>query len=213
MLSAMPGTFNRSGIEYNELPPPQSLIKAMKGEYAIQFRDMGTLKVRHISYHRQRENKTLGDPRDGKGLFHVKGHPYTMSLTNPFFPLCMCLPVISSNRLVTLADGEYDSIVVISNTEEFLKRLLKWSISQKPSLWLLHCGVVKYNRGSEVTIEIVKNQKSHHNVFQKDPSFSDDKEYRIALIDVKHQNREYVDVSLGNCNDIVTIHDLPNQAL
>lgn len=203
------------GYEFNEYPPPESLVKAMKRVFAIQFRDFGTFRMHNLSYYRKWENEALGDAHDGKGLFHVNGHPYSQGTANPMFASCFSLPMIAPARLVYLATlGEYDCVVHINNTSEFLKRIRQWKAAQHPQWWL-HCGLVKYNRGSEVSIDTVNDQKFNHNIFQKAPSFADDMEYRISLMntDMRPNEHDYVEASIGNCADIVSIHDLPNQAL
>ena len=213
METTKTGTFLVDGIEFNEYPPPQSVIKAMKRVFAIQLRDHGILRMHNLAYYRKWENEALGDTNDGRGLFRVNGRPYSTGSANPLYASCLSLPTITPNRLVYLATlGEYDCVVIINNTEEFLKRMRRWKASQKPKWWL-HSGLVKYNRGTEVSIDTLNDQKFHHNVFQKDPSYSDDLEYRISLMDTDTNpyEHDFVDVSLGECSDIVTVDGLPNR--
>ncbi|MDY6903286.1 MAG: hypothetical protein SWH61_01250 [Thermodesulfobacteriota bacterium] len=50
------------------------------------------------------------------------------------------------------------------------------------------------------------------NVFQKDPSFAPDMEYRLSLTDIslKPELKPEMILSIGDCSDIVTIEELPN---
>ncbi len=61
----------------------------------------------------------------------------------------------------------------------------------------------------------LNSQKFHFNVFQKDPSFAPDMEYRLSLTDtsLRPQQKNLVDLAVGDCSDILSIEELPNKAI
>ena len=59
------GTFLVNGIEYNERPPPERLVRVMKRKWAEELASKGSLRLHTLEYFRKWENKVLGDPNDG----------------------------------------------------------------------------------------------------------------------------------------------------
>ena len=202
-----------NGIEYNELPPPVCLVKAMSKKYASNLVKRGELKIHHLSYFRAWEDKVLGDPNDGKGLYHVNGHPMDIRSANDVYAWCTSFPEITIERLHLIAEqGKYDCMIVVRNPQVIFERINNW-LSENQRGFLVHCGEVKYSRGDEVDKETLNSQKFHFNVFQKDVRFKDDKEYRLSVTNSTFRNLEkkYIKLVLGDCSDVVTIEELPDK--
>ncbi len=209
------GRYITDGIEYNEYPPPQKLVKAMKWERAQQLLNNGLARLHKLEYYRNWENELLGDRNDGEGLYHLDGHRMETGSINDVYALCFSLSVIEESRLLLLAQhGDYDCIVVIHSPEELFKRVQNW-LSEHTKGFTLHCGLVNYNRGEEVDKKTLNSQKFHFNVFQKALRFKDDKEYRMAITNSTFSRlpKNYLDLLLGDCSDIISIEALPNKSL
>jgi hypothetical protein len=151
----------------------------------------------------------LGDPNDGKGLLRMNAHPYEFGSMNPVYVWCSSLLTITPVRINQLAEREkYDCLVRIHRPRLLIQRIQL----AKPEYSYLHCAEVLYNRGVEVDKVTLNSQKTHFNVFQKDTSFFDDQEYRVSLIDFSRRpdHVDYIDLSIGDCSDIMVIEELPN---
>ena len=208
LMKTKSGTIiNKNGIEYNEYPPPQKLVKAMERKWAKKLVNNGSLRMRKLEYYQNWENKSLGDPNDGKGMYKLNNHPMEVSSSNDVYIWCSSLHEIKTEQLKILAEsGNYDCKVIINNPSEFFKRVKKQLSRGFP----IHCGLVNYNRGKDIDKETLNSQKFHFNVFQKDPSFKDDKEYRMSVINSIRNRLEYdtLDLSLVDCSDIMSIESL-----
>jgi len=203
-----------NGIEYNEYPPPEQLVKVMKREFAEQLISNGLVRLRKLEYYRRWEKGQLGDPNDGKGLYHLDGHPMQTGSVNDVYAWCLALPAIKRDRLLFLAvDGSYDCMIVLRAPEEFLRRVNDWLSEYRKGFWL-HCGLVTYNRGEEVDKKALNSQKFHFNVFQKAPRFKNDMEYRMSIINAtfQHLQEDYLDLLIGDCSDIMSIEALPDKS-
>ena len=205
------GTVLVNGIEYNEYPPPEQLVKVMKRGWAEQLISKGSVRLHKLEYYRRWEKGQLGDPNDGKGLYQLDGHPMQTGLSNDVYAWCLALPAIKRDRLLLLAeDGGYDCVIVLCAPEEFFRRVGGW-LSKYRRHFPLHCGLVNYNRGEDVDKETLNSQKFHFNVFQKTPRFKDDMEYRMSIINATFQRiqEDYLDLLISNCTDIMSIEALP----
>ena len=192
-------------IEYNEYPPPPFLLKAMERRFALPLISNGAIRIQSISYFHTLENRNLGDPNEGKGLFTFNGRPMQTSYGNEVFVWCTALPDTSNERLLAFSE-KYDTIIKIESVEIFLERLLRAIIKRKlPTP--IHCGRVVYNRGIEVTKDVLNNQKWAFNIFQKDTYYQHQNEYRFSLTNVvfKKPIGDYIDLQMGNCSDIISI--------
>jgi hypothetical protein len=170
--------------------------------------ETGTTRFGSLASYRAWENKALGDPEDGEGIFAVGGHSYTTGSSNLIFAWCSSMPSASRERLRVLAEhGNYDCCVRVLDVAAFIARVKGTLVGR--GLWL-HCEVA-YNKREEVDLDILNSQKFHFNVFQKDGSFAEDREYRLALTDVSLGNAdaEYVVLTVGPCSDILQIEALP----
>ena len=157
----------------------------------------------------------LGDPNDGEGMFRIDGHPYETGSINSVYAWCASMPTITANRMLLLAKhGSYNCVVRVHEPLLLIQRLRVELVGNNKALDL-HCGEVSYNRGTEVDKQALNSQKFHFNVFQKDPKFAPDLEYRFSLTDASIQSKPepFVEVEVGKCSDIMSIEELPNKAM
>lgn len=205
------GTLIVDGVEYNQYPAPQTLLKIMQRQWAEQL-VIGSVRFGSLEYYRRWENKVLGDPNDGNGMFRMNDHPYSVQSSNNIYAFCTALPIICCDRIRVLAQhGNYSCIVRIQSIDIFIQRI-RDALQPLKGRLILHCSAVNYNRGSEVDKPTLNSQRFHFNVFQKSSKFAEDKEYRLALTDyqIASVDEEFVDLKIGDCSDIMEIETLPN---
>ncbi len=100
------------GVEYGAYPPPAMLVKAMERRWADELLASGSLRFGSLATYREWENKVLGDPNDGDGMYRMNGHPYLTGTANPVYAWCASMPTITDRRILLLAKhGEYDCVV------------------------------------------------------------------------------------------------------
>lgn len=208
-----------NGIEYNDFPAPKLLVKAMSRKHADLLLESGILRIRHLEYFRNWENKALGDANDGKGRYLLKGNPMDTDSINDVYAWCLSFSEIADSRLTLFADqGEYDCKLVIHDPNEMFQKIKIWLVQNHPQLWV-NCGTVKYDRCQEVDKKTLNSQQFHFNVFQKAVSFKEDQEYRLSIINYTFRclhnecsptEDKYIDLKIGSCRDIVSIEELPN---
>ena len=206
------GTIMLGGVEYSTYPPPRALMKVMEFCWAKQFVAVGAMRFCSLDYYRQWENVVLGDPHDGESMFHLEGNPCTGGSLNEVYAWCASLPVITPDRIKVIAQhGKYNCLVRISDPSILIQRVRSALLVAEPML-ALNCSEATYNRGIEVDKEILNSQKFHFTIFQKAQKFADDKEYRLAIIDTRTSSvhKDYIDLQIGDCSDILNIEDLPN---
>jgi hypothetical protein len=169
------------------------------------------MRFHSLDTYRRWENAELGDPNDGEGMFRMQGHQYCMGSGNPVFAWCAALPCISPQRLRLLAQsGNYDCLLYVQNPTALIARIRSTLDATKAKMHM-HCAQISYNRGEAVNERALNSQNFHFNVFQKSARFAEDEEYRLSLTDLSlHQvERDYVDIVIGDCSDIVTLGSLP----
>lgn len=206
------GTFIVNGVEYNGYPPPGKLIKVMKKCRAEELVSRGIMRFGNLEEYRKWENKILGDINDGNGMYTMNGHEYSTGSANEVFAWCSSLPAISNKRILEIANSnKYECIVEISSPIELFQRISKALTAEYNGDFILHCGPVAYDRGSEVDNETLNNQQFHFNVFQKSTNFQDDNEYRLSLTNysLKKNYGSEVFVHIGNCSHFLQIKELP----
>lgn len=209
------GAIIRNGIEYNELPAPEMLVKAMERRFANQLLDSGKLRISHLDFFRNWENKILGDCNDGIGQYYVNGHPMENSSVNDIYAWSLSFPEIADSRLAIFGEQcGYDCKVVIREPEEMFQRIKKRLANNHSELWI-HCGAVKYDRSQAVDKATLNSQQFHFNVFQKAASFEEDREYRLSITNISFSrfHGNYIDVEVGNCRDIASIEELPTKSI
>ena len=206
------GTVFVEGIEYNEYPPPSVLIKAMKRQWALQLLHTGSMKMRRLAYYRQLEKPTLGDPEEGLGLLKFNGRLMHSNSMKDIFVWCTSLLSIAPTRFMQIAEeGNYDCRVRILDPQTFFSRICI-CLRQNHRGFNIHCGHIIYNRREEVDQKTLHSQKWNSNVFQKPPGSKDDQEYRISVQNCTDTPLpvEGLDLTIGNCSDILSIEDVPN---
>ncbi len=199
------GTVIVNGIEYNEYPSPSSLIKSTEMKWALKLRDEGCLRLNSVGFYQKLENPELGDTNEAKGMLKLNGHPMEVDSANEVFIWCSAKPDTSTEVLKSL-NRSYDAIVRINNVEEFANRIISAARSSGYNL-APHLGQINYNRGEEVSKDVLNDQKWHHNIFQKSMDYSHQKEYRMSFSNFTFQpiNKSCLDITLGNCSDILDI--------
>ena len=213
ITKTLTGTFysEKEGVEYNEYPPPAKLIKVMKKCWAKKLIE-GDIRFGNLEEYRSWENKVLGDKNEGQGMYVMRGHEYHTGSMNPVYAWCASLPGISHGRIWDIAkSNNYDYLVEIKCARKFIERISK-SLQLKyweKSAPHLHCGKVKYDRGSKVSKKTLNKQKFHFNIFQKSSTFRKDKEYRLSITGpLGPPHKECIFLDIGNCADIITIKKL-----
>ncbi|KHE90360.1 MAG: hypothetical protein K8F52_18615 [Candidatus Scalindua rubra] len=206
IIETQSGTKLLNGIEYNEYPPPASIIKATELKWAKKLRSDGLIRLYSVRYYQVLENPELGDANESCGMLRHNGNPMEIGSTNEVFIWCSAMPNTSIDVLKSL-DKTYDTIIRISNVEEFASRIMTALKELKYTFLPPHLGQVKYNRGEEVSQETLNNQKWHCNIFQKSSEFVHQNEYRMSFVNISSNqiSKEYLDINIGNCNDIVQI--------
>lgn len=202
------GTVVLKGIEYNEYPPPNHIFKAMEQEWALSFIERGTIRLRELKYYHRLEQQYLGDPNEGKGLFHLNGHPMETRSINQVYVWCLSLPDITPRHLVQIAP-EYDCVVKVTDPEDLFLRISS-HLRQTYKGYTVHCGTVTYNRGEAVDKATLNSQKFHFNIFQKNDKFKHQLEYRGSVVNFNFERNslDYLDLEIGSCSDIVKIVEL-----
>ena len=209
IIRTQSGTQIVNGVEYSTYPPPDGLIKVMKRWWAERLLSEGAIRFGSLSYYRKWENTVLGDPNDGEGMFCMNTDPYEVGSVNPVYAWCAALLTIKPERINLLAEhGNYDCLVRIHRPRILIQRVRL----AKARYLHLHCAEVSYNRGAEVDKGTLNSQMVNFNVFQKDPCFTEDQEYRVSLTDVRLRPEFmcHIDLSIGKCSDIMVIEELPN---
>lgn len=203
------------GIEYNEYPPPERLIKVMNSKWAVEFAKRGLLRLRKLEYYQKWETQPLGDSNEGKGLYHLNGHPMETESSNDVYIWCASLPTIAPERVFLIAQsGNYDCVIKICDPEELFKRVRDYLSIQRKGFWL-QCGLVNYDRGAAVDKKELNTQRFHFNVFQKAPKSKEDMEYRMSIINYTSGclSEDDLDLLLGDCSHIITIEGLPKNTM
>ncbi|WP_254849600.1 hypothetical protein [Thalassotalea sp. PP2-459] len=205
-VSTISGTQIIDGIEYNEYPAPDSLIKAMESVWAMQLIAQGNIRLSPLSYYQNLESDELGDNLEGLGELQINSHPYATSSINEIFVWCCANPETEFSRLLSL-DNAYDVIIQITNPVEFVNRISTALRDNNYRFSHPHVGRVNYNRSDEVTIDRLQEQMWHWNTFQKSASYEHQNEFRIVLSDLSFTlaRGEAINLSIGNCEDIIEL--------
>ena len=126
---------------------------------------------------------------------------------NEVYVWCGALSDTDREALLGL-DVKYDTIVQVSDVSLFTKRIAQ---SARSAGWKLapHIGKVIYDRGREVTKEQLQTLPWQSNVFQKGLQYAHQREYRLAFTETSPKGRreEYIDLSLGDCSDFISIEE------
>ncbi len=203
VVETQSGTKLVDGIEYNQYPPPTTLIKAMESKWAAKLLNEGAIRLYSIKYYQTLESHELGDVNEGRGMLHLNGHQMQMGSTNEVFIWCGALPNTSVATLKGL-NSSYNTIIRITNVIEFTNRIV-CALYDFGFKWHTHLGQVTYNRGDEVSKETLNRQKWHYNIFQKSAKYEHQREYRLAFTNISFQqiNKKWIALSIGSSKDIM----------
>ena len=195
-------------------PPPDELLKAMERKWAECLVNSGAMRFGCVQYYRTWEDTVLGDLNDGESMFMVNGRPHTIDSVNPIYVWCTSRPSISAKRLRLLAKhGHYDCVVRIHSPITLFRRV-HLALQGRADVGALipHFGHVTYNRGANADQKTLNSQEFSFHVFQKAPSFSEDREYRLSLRDagLRSRRRRFLKLQVGPCHDIMAITGLPD---
>jgi hypothetical protein len=205
-ISTLSGTQIINGIEFNNYPAPDFLVKAMESVWAKQLITQGNIRLSPLSYYQNLESSELGDNLEGLGELHVNSHPYSTDSMNEVFVWCCANPETEFSTLLSLYVA-YDVIIKITNPVEFIKRIYQALSTSDYSFSHPQVGRVNYNRSSEVTIDSLQQQLWQWNTFQKTASYEHQNEFRIVLSDLSFNlpQGEAINLSIGNCEDIIEL--------
>jgi len=222
-----PNKIIMDACEYNE-SPPLAIVKVMDRFYANQLIESGSMLFSHLGVFRAWENPVLGDKFDGIAKLKRKesGSTCTIGCINPVYAWCAALPVISPERVSTLANSnKYNCIVRINNTRLMIERFTAALSKQVGSNVHPICGMVSYDKGKyvgeESLGEIISSHEYRLDIFQKDTKFTEDREYRVSFTDYRRNSNvsnvpneifepKCITLTIGNCSDIMEIAALPN---
>lgn len=205
IIETQSGTKIVDGIEYNQYPPPGTLIKATESKWAEELLNEGSLRLNAVEYYQSIENPELGDVNEGQGMLRLHGSPMQTGSLNEVFIWCSALSDISTITLKGL-NSSYDTIIRITNVIEFTKRIAT-ALNGLGFKWLPHLGQVTYDHGNEVSKETLNNQKWLHNIFQKNARYKHQREYRMSFTNASFQrtNKKWIEISIKDSKDIITI--------
>ncbi len=205
IIQTKTGTFITDEVEFNQHPPPSTLLKAMESRWAFELINNGSLRLNSIFFYHNLESKDLGDMNEGRGMLRMNGHEMDIGTINDVYIWCSALPNTSKETLLSL-DKNYDCIITINDTLQFVKRI-SLALEKRDLIMHPHIGSVIYNRGDEVSKESLSSQQFNYNIFQKVDDYSHQKEFRVSFINVTTNKLgvEPIDIEIGNCKELVTI--------
>ncbi len=189
-------TLLQEGIEF-VLP---GIYKAYPRTWAEDLLHSGRIYFTNIKIFRAAEDSQRGDPLECTSITMRQGVRCTVDYTNPIFVWCSTMETD-----LTLIRGKWkdrDTILQITDTLDLARRIRDAANRLKPKIHLLQLGPVTYDKDEG-------SYREYHwaqGVFQKNLRFSDQKEFRFALVgDFSILDDENVILELGNCGDIVRI--------
>ena len=192
------------GIDYREYPPPPTMWKASRREWAEQLVKCGKLYLTNTNEFRHDDDPERGDGDETVGIYKIDERDCRKYVGNEIFLWCASLEACPSNLLGVF--GDCDVVVEIRNTEAFLARVRHACSSVGYAS--LAAGSVSYDksRKSELTEFILLD-----GIFQKEARQAAQREYRLALtMNATNPNVEcpYVDhmqLDMGDCSDLAAV--------
>lgn len=185
----------QDGIQY-VLP---GIFKAYRRDWAEEFLRDGTIYFTNLKEFRTNEHSERGDCQEGTGITIRQGQRCTTNPLNPIFVCCFTMETDLSVILDTWKDR--DTIVQICNTICFAKRIRDAALEIK-EICFIQIGPVTYDKDEG-------SRRAYYwgeNIFQKNLRFSDQKEFRFALIgECCIQTEKEIVLRLGDCTDIALI--------
>ena len=205
-ITTLSGTQIIDGIEYNDYPAPNMLVKAMELVWAKKLITEGGIRLSPLSYYQNLENTELGDNLEGLGALNMNSHPYSIDSINEIFIWCCANPETDQSTLLSLDSG-YDVIIKVTDTVKFIKRIDEALHYNNDSFSPPQVGEVNYNRSSEVTKKSLQQQQWQWNAFQKDPYYMHQNEFRFVFSDssLTPPQGQAINLLIGNCEDIIEL--------
>lgn len=189
-----------NGVEYEEIPTPTELWRATKSNYANELIRNGQLYLTNVQVYREDPDSKRGDSTETDGNFFRQSIHCFTGHTNPIFLLCTTLE--SDPNKVFNIWHDYDTIIHIYDVQAFAERILKTAITSGIKGVSFHAGTVTYDKDHGG----IRPYHWSESIFQKSERYAEQKEYRIALVgDYTMMGVENVKLSLGPCNDLLTI--------
>ncbi|MGR2870805.1 hypothetical protein [Vibrio vulnificus] len=209
MSSTRYGTNILGGIEFNEIPPPQLLLKAMERKWAEELMFKGKSRLSALRYYQSLEDEDLGDRNEGLGELSVKKHLHEASSLNEAFIWCAATSDADKATLLSL-NKSYNVIIEITDPIEFVNRIHRFLGEVGKKFSFPQMGKVTYNRSTEVSIEYLQHQPWFWFCFQKSISYSHQSEYRILFssLSTKMEGVDHIELDLGCCKDIIKILEI-----
>jgi hypothetical protein len=199
-------TVNYKNLHYDFPTPPSPILKAMDLVWANPLLSEGKIRVYINKYYRDIEDKAIRDTEEGVGVLNCKGNICYVGGIMGTFIWCASQYQIEAKQLAK--KFKRDSVVYINRPDEFARRLLA-AAYRSGWQWSLDCGPVQYDKRSFRDRHPTEDgdDDSDFYLFQKDQTFSDEKEYRFALTNLSFLSvREtFLDLEMGSCADIMDI--------
>lgn len=188
-------TLLQEGIEF-VLP---GLYKAYRREHAEDFKH-GKMYFTNINKFRKDENTERGDSLECQSNPICQGVHCTVDYHNPIYIWCATMETDPSLIIQTWKDR--DTLLQITDTLEFARRVRDASVPLKSTIRRLIVGPVTYDKDEGS----YREEQWAKVIFQKNLRFSHQKEFRFALVgDWCIQHELPVILELGDCADIARI--------
>lgn len=189
-------TLFQEGIEF-VLP---GIYKAYTRTWAEDLLNSGRIYFTNIERFRAYENPQRGDPLECTSITVRQGVRCTGHYPNPIFVWCSTMETDPTLIMETWKDR--DTVLQITDTLKFAKRIHDAAVRLKPKIQGLQVGPVTYDK-DEGSFRVYHWAEG---IFQKSLRFSGQKEFRFALVgDFSIRNDENVILELGDCTDIARI--------
>jgi hypothetical protein len=189
-------------IEYEEIPPPADVWRATKHAYAKDLIEDGLLFLTNTDIYRNDPDPERGDSTETDGTFIRNGVRCKTGHTNPIFLWCTTLE--SDTKAVLASWSDCDTVVRISNPEQFAQRIVNASKAQGVEGISFHCGKPTYDKNRGGTSPYHWSES----IYQKPERYAIQKEYRFALVaGYSMIGVERIKLHLGPCSDLVSIVD------
>lgn len=193
------------GVEFNELPPT-SLKRALNKKYAESLINEGSIKLNRLKLLQEIEAMPRGDNNEGIGSYSIEGKAELCEQIHDAFIYCTAIGSIENEKLLEIFN-DCDTVVEITNPLEFSRRIRCLSIFD---VYNVHCGTVKYDRGTGLPAQTPMDLNWNFNMFQKDERYSEQQEYRFAVIKEllfgpTAADSDNIVINIGYCGDIASI--------
>jgi hypothetical protein len=184
---------------------PSTLYKGFAQKYAHLFLDQGSFMMRSLYYYQVIEDQNRRDKSEGEGKAVIfKNRPVlkidqksgeTLSQTEEYGPVYFSTLSTQPRYILCLSGPEVDVKYLASQYGGYVVRLnqpnklvcdiasyLKKYSNITGTMWL-DCIQVKYNKDQPISElpEPASKERLRMSYGQKDPTFSDDCEYRLVL--------------------------------